>query len=109
LALDDFPKLENLNLSYNSISPGSIRHLYAIKRLKVLDLSGNNLVTLPEDMYEFSALEELNLSSNMFASGSTIVNPGVLFKCLGQMSRLKKLNISRNRFAALHSDFLIKD
>jgi len=38
LALDDFERLENLNLSYNSIAPASIRSLYTIKRLKNLDL-----------------------------------------------------------------------
>lgn len=35
---EDFPKLEILNLSYNNISPGSIRHLFTLKKLKSLDL-----------------------------------------------------------------------
>jgi len=30
----------------------------------VLDLSGNNLITLPEDMGSCKNLEDLNLSSN---------------------------------------------
>lgn len=54
LAPDDFPKLESLNLSFNNLAPGSVRHLYPVKRLKVLDLQGNNLVTLPEDLQEFA-------------------------------------------------------
>lgn len=60
-------------------------------------------------MLEFTNLEELNLSSNLFSSSSTIVNPSVLFKTLGQMPRLKRLNLSRNKFSAFHSDFLINN
>jgi Leucine-rich repeat (LRR) protein len=61
---DDFQKLEILNLSYNSLSPVSIRSLYTLKRIKLLDLQANNLLTLPEDIGELKQLEELNLSSN---------------------------------------------
>ena len=64
LAADDFEKLEVLNLSYNSITPASIRSLYTCRRLKSLDLQGNNLVTLPEDIGKFDALEDMDLSSN---------------------------------------------
>jgi len=28
LTKEDFPKLENINLSYNQLTPASIRHLY---------------------------------------------------------------------------------
>ena len=35
---DDFPKLESINLSYNQVTPSSIRSLYGLKRLRVLDL-----------------------------------------------------------------------
>jgi Leucine-rich repeat (LRR) protein len=38
LESDDFERLETLNLSYNSITPASIRSLYGLKRLKTLDL-----------------------------------------------------------------------
>ena len=108
LTREDFPKLEILNLSYNSITPASIRNLYGIHKLKLLDLQGNNLVTLPDDLRELRFLEELNLSSNYLSSNSTLVNPSVIFKTLGQMPKLKRLNISRNKFQALHNDFLIK-
>lgn len=79
----DFEKLETLNLSYNSITPASIRQLYNLRRLKTLDLQANNLVTLPEDIRLFESLEELNLSSNQFASASTLVDPGLIFKAIG--------------------------
>lgn len=64
LARDDFERLETLNLSYNSITPASIRSLYLLKRLRHLDLQANNLVTLPEDISKLNEIEELNLSSN---------------------------------------------
>ena len=38
LSPDDFERLEVLNLSYNSVTPASIRSLYNIKRLRILDL-----------------------------------------------------------------------
>lgn len=59
-------------------------------------------------MFEYTAIEELDLSSNLFSSSSTIVNPAMLFKSLGQMPRLKRLNLSRNKFSAFHSEFLAK-
>ena len=38
LAYDDFERLEVLNLSYNSVTPASIRSLYFMKKLRILDL-----------------------------------------------------------------------
>lgn len=109
LQKDDFPKLEILNLSYNQIAPASIRNLYSILKLKVLDLQGNNLVTLPEDLFNMKCLEELNLSSNFLTSHSTLVSPQILFKSLGQMPRLKRLNLSRNKLIGFHSEMLNKN
>lgn len=83
LVKDDFPKLEVLNLSYNQITPASIRHLYQLSRLKTLDLQGNNLVTLPDDIKELRHLEDFNLSSNNLSSQSTLINPAILMKVLG--------------------------
>lgn len=82
LQSSDFEKLEIINLSYNSITPASIRSLYIAKKLKHLDLQANNLVTLPEDIGKFENLEELNLSSNQFTSSSSLVNPALLFKAI---------------------------
>lgn len=109
LGSEDFEKLESINLSYNSITPASIRSLYTLKKLKQLDLQANNLVTLPEDIKKFENLEELNLSSNQFSSNSSLVNPSLLFKAIGSISKLKRLNFSRNKFTAFHAEMLAKD
>lgn len=109
LNFDDFERLEVLNLSYNSITPASIRSLYSLKRIKNLDLQANNLVTIPEDIYKLESLEDLNLSSNQFASNSSLVNPQLLFKALGQIRKLKRLNLSRNKFVMFHAEMLNRD
>ena len=109
LSSEDFPKLEMLNLSYNQITPASIRHLYQLNRLRSLDLQGNNLVTLPEDLKELKYLEELNLSSNLLSTQSTLINPAILMKVLGQIPRLKRLNLSRNKFQGIHQDLLSRE
>ncbi len=57
LAYDDFERLEVLNLSYNSVTPASIRSLYFMKKLRILDLQANNLVTLPEDISKLERME----------------------------------------------------
>ena len=64
-------------------------------------------MTLPEDLRELALIEDLNLSSNSFSSSSTIINPSIIFKALGQMPRLKRLNLSRNRFTAFHSELMM--
>lgn len=106
LSEKDFNHLEHLNLSYNKLSADSIRNLYVCKKLKQLDLAANNFETLPEDMWQLSQLQDLNLSSNAFSSVPQVGSPPVLFKTLGQIKRLKRLNLSRNRFGKFHSEML---
>jgi len=77
-----------------------------MKRLHVLDLSGNQLVTVPEDIGCLKMLEDLNLSSNAFSSNSTIANPALLFRALGELPKLKRLNLSRNKLLGIHAEFL---
>ena len=95
-----------LNLSYNKINFESISNLYRCRNLRTLDLAANNLETLPGDIFHLESLEELNLSSNYFSSVPSSGNPATLFKALGQISRLKRLNLSRNKFFAFHAEFL---
>jgi len=60
-------------------------------------------------MKELKFLEELNLSSNILSTASTLINPAVLMKVLGQIPRLKRLNLSRNKLQGLHFDLLSRD
>lgn len=69
---NDFSALETLNLSYNKLHFESIRSLYVCKQLKTLDLAANSLEQLPDDMFRFNELEELNLSSNLLSSVSNM-------------------------------------
>ena len=80
-----------------------------MKRLRILDLQANNLVTLPEDIHKLERLEEFNLASNQFSSTSTLVNPSLLFKAIGQIPKLKRLNFARNKFTGFHPEMLNKD
>ena len=75
----------------------------------MLDPQANNLVTIPEDIGRLSFLEDLNMSLNQFSSGSSLVNPSLLFKALGQIPRLKRLNLSRNKFQAFHPEMLNRE
>lgn len=104
-----FPQLEKLHLSYNNIPANNLPWLGHLKKLSLLDLASNDLVTLPESMSFLSSVEELNLSSNQFSSDSTLVRPSKLFYSLGAMPRLKRLNLSRNKFTAFHNDELTMD
>ena len=49
------------------------------------------------------------MSSNQFSSSSTLVNPSLLFKALGQIKKLKRLFMSRNKFSLFHSEMLNRD
>ena len=57
-------------------------------------------------MFHFTQLEELNLSSNFFSSVPQNGSPDVIFKTIGGIGRLKRLNLSRNKFFKFHSGML---
>ena len=42
--------LQTLDLSYNNLSPADVLALGNLKRLRQLDISANNLSTLPADL-----------------------------------------------------------
>lgn len=67
------------------------------------------MVTLPEDISKLERLEDFNLASNQFSSASNLVNPALLFKAIGEIPKLKRLNLARNKFSALHSEMLNKE
>lgn len=63
--------LSCLDLSYNKLTQESVLSLAMIPNLRELDLSGNNLMTLPSQMDLFHRLERLALEHNKF-SGNEI-------------------------------------
>ncbi|XP_034405820.1 X-ray radiation resistance-associated protein 1 [Cyclopterus lumpus] len=100
----DFPHLQVLDLSYNSLSADDIVSIGHLPHLKVLHLTGNQLHHLPpnlgslnhdptqqpakEDEPEFEALEVLMLDDNKLSSG--------VFNSLAHLQRLKYLNLQGN-------------
>ncbi|KAI1903514.1 hypothetical protein AGOR_G00027970 [Albula goreensis] len=100
----DFPHLEILDLSYNSLCSDDVLSLGLLPCLKVLHLTGNDLQKLPDNMaaphhastqltleqdVHFSSLEVLMLDDNKLCS------PGV-FNSLAHMKSLQHLNLQGN-------------
>jgi hypothetical protein len=103
---DNFANIETLNVAYNNIPANHLNHLQHLTKLKNLDLASNDLITLPEDLSFLKSLEDLNLSSNMFSSNSTLIKPQSLIVSMASIPRLKKLNLSRNKFSGFHHEDL---
>lgn len=101
-----FQKLVSLKLSYNRIPPAQIAELSQLPKLKILDLASNDLCTLPSDMSFLPELEQLNLACNNFSSDSVLVSPSQLFVALSTIPKLKRLDLSRNKFTQFHVEDL---
>ncbi|KEG12664.1 putative leucine-rich repeat protein (LRRP) [Trypanosoma grayi] len=84
------PNLHALNLSFNNIPPGDILHLSYFPFLEKLDLSGNNLRTLPEDLAGLTSVTHLALERNQLRDGKTI------FAALSTMPALIEVNLNHN-------------
>jgi internalin A len=84
-------QLQELDLSYNQLStlPEVIGQL---SQLQELDLSYNQLSTLPEAIGRLSKLQELDLSGNQLST---------LPEAIGQLSKLQVLNLSDNQLSTL--------
>ncbi|XP_023152827.2 X-ray radiation resistance-associated protein 1 [Amphiprion ocellaris] len=105
----DFPYLEVLDLSYNSLSAEAIVSLARLPHLKVLHLTGNKLHRLPPNLgssnrdptqmsakdedTQFNTLEVLILDDNKLPSG--------VFDSLANLKRLKHLNLQKNRISEI--------
>ena len=91
--LGNLTELERLDLSYNDIEslPGSIENL---QRLKILHLNGNNLKELPDELVAIRQLEDIQLHRN---SLTTLPND------FGNLTNLKTLNCGYNRIHTLPS------
>lgn len=101
-----FRCLEILNLSFNHIPSHDLIKLASMTNLYTLDLSANELCTLPENLSGFKQLRDLKLANNLFSTDSVMFSASELFASLASIPHLKKLDISRNKLRGIHSDLL---
>ncbi|XP_066846161.1 X-ray radiation resistance-associated protein 1 isoform X1 [Anser cygnoides] len=96
------PPLQDLDLSYNNLSPEDIWALGDLAQLKILRLTANGLRTLPADLagswhsahLRFPSLEVLVLDDNQLSDPSVFVS-------LSNLCSLRELNLDRNRISAV--------
>ncbi len=90
-SLGQLSQLQELNLSYNQLTtlPESLGQL---AQLQLLSLFNNQLTTLPKSLVQLTQLPSLNLSGNQLMS---------LPESLGQLTQLRELNLSGNGLTAL--------
>lgn len=86
----DRKALVGLNLSNNELSGALPSQVGQLKKLKVLNLSGNNFTGVPAEVGQLSELEILNLSNNELTG---------LPNELGNLSNLKLLDLSGNQYS----------
>ncbi|KAM5576633.1 hypothetical protein ABKV19_007467 [Rosa sericea] len=86
--------LQQLDLSGNNFVslPNEIGRLSSLQQL---NLSGNNFVSLPNEIGGLSSLQQLDLSGNNFVS---------LPNEIGRLSSLQQLNLSGNNFVSLPNE-----
>ncbi|NXT17513.1 XRRA1 protein, partial [Syrrhaptes paradoxus] len=102
ITAEEFLHLEDLDLSYNNLSPQDIWTLGDLSQLKVLRLTANGLRSLPANLagsrdsahLRFPSLEVLSLDDNCLSHPSVFVS-------LSQLRSLRELNLDRNRISAV--------
>eukprot|EP00002_Diphylleia_rotans_P014509 TRINITY_DN2830_c0_g1_i1.p1 TRINITY_DN2830_c0_g1~~TRINITY_DN2830_c0_g1_i1.p1 ORF type:complete len:511 (+),score=127.27 TRINITY_DN2830_c0_g1_i1:443-1975(+) len=90
--LSGFPQLQYLDLSFNFINPDHIVRLAEMPRLKVLDLTGNNISFIPAGMEAFYRLERLILEDNRLSDPASLLN-------LQTIPKLRELDLSDNQYS----------
>jgi len=92
----DFPYLQVLDLSYNRLSQPALRLIGNLPSLVELDLSGNELETLPAfgDRQVFPKLKILNASFNRLSTETA-------FQTLSLLPQLEQLDLSSNGLSVI--------
>jgi Leucine-rich repeat (LRR) protein len=89
----------NLDLSHNALESGAIQELSARAdlvglRLKILDVSSNQMTEFPDAIMGKKALVALLISSNLLS----VLPPG-----LGELNQISMLDVSRNKLEDIPS------
>jgi Leucine-rich repeat (LRR) protein len=92
--------LEELNVSYNNLTGAVQGEIRFLQKLKVLNLSNNQMTGVPAEIGQLANLEVLDLSNNQLTG---------LPNELGNLKKLKTLNISGNKYSAQDLDIIIKN
>lgn len=87
--IQGYPQLQYLDLSYNRLSGDSVLALAALPQLRDLDLTGNELKSLPPNMASFQTLERLVLEHNKLDDNN-------IFFELCQMPNLREVCLAYN-------------
>nr|CCC94454.1 putative leucine-rich repeat protein (LRRP) [Trypanosoma congolense IL3000] len=83
--------LHTLNLSFNRIPSSHILHLSYFPSLEKLDLSGNKLGKLPDDLGFLTSVTHFALERNMFRDSRNV------FRALSTMPALIEVNLNHNK------------
>lgn len=94
--INGYPSLQILDLSYNKLTQDSIISLTTLTNLKELDLSGNNLLTLPTQLSLFVNLERLILEHNKLSDNE-------IFYSLSLIPNLRELDLAFNLLSVIPS------
>lgn len=92
--LNGYDALQCLDLSYNKLTPDSILNLAILPNLRELDLSGNNLGTLPSQMDLFINLERLVLEHNKISDNDIFIE-------LSTLPKLRDLDLAFNLLSCI--------
>lgn len=101
---DGLENLLDLDLGYNKIRYPTLLNLSIHPKLRILNLMGNELTDLPDDMSGLASIEILNLSCNRLESNS---KASMFWASLASLPCLKDLDVSRNLLRGIHTEKLI--
>ena len=91
-----FAHVEHLDMSNLSVPPDEVdRFLRSFANIQTLNLSRNNLTSLPSALNGLRRITELNLAYNELTVSPSIQG------CLNRLGELRKLNLRRNRVVSL--------
>ena len=90
------PSLKQIKLDANSFSTFPPQLILGLVRLEKLDLSHNNLASIPPDISALVSLTELNLDHNVIVA---------LPATMGQLKQLKTLSLRSNQLRASNTSF----